>query len=140
MIEITITIDEIIWPEMYCGRFCKECFKDEQRKESDDPVFRSGIVRSYFANGKGRPFSRSSGSHERNAKREYAQRIYQRKMPDCRSGERIEKNPAATDANGNDAGADINVFEEDLADGSDTLLRYLLYGVMQGAAGCKRSA
>ena len=139
MIEITITVDEIIWPEMVCGRFCAGCLKDDQGKESDGPVFGSGAVGADRTNEKGMPLFCASGGNERHPKREYDQRFYQREKPLCRSGKRIKKDPAGFDAYGNDDAADINIFEEDSNGGTERLLRYILYGIMQGAEGSQRA-
>lgn len=139
MIEITITVDEIIWPEMICGRFCAGCLKDDQGKESDGPVFGSGAVGAVRTDEKGRPKFCTSGSNEGSSKREYAQRLYQRKKPFCRSGKRIKKDPAGFDAYGNDDAADINIFEEDSNGGTERLLRYILYGIMQGTGESQRA-
>ena len=139
MIEITITIDEIIWPEAICGRLCKGCFKDDQRKESDSPLFRSGAVESDRTDKKRRQLFCSSRGNEGSAKREHAQRFYQREKPISGAREGIKKDPADLDAHGNDNTAAVSIFEEKSEDGTERFIRYILYEILHGAAGSQKS-
>ena len=132
MMEITITIDDVLWPQCSCGRFCVRCMDDEQGEESDGAYDGRGNDTDYCADGKrncgGRgPEKEKSGCNEGEADVLYIKRLYPGKMSRAGDDKRNAEDPEGSVEDRDNDAADIFVFEEMPADWKDILCRYILY-------------
>ena len=140
MMEITITIDEVEWPQCPCSRFCMRCMENEAGEESDGALHGAGAGKASVAAEKGQSGSFRSGKSRTSGasgdpKREYLKRIYQGEEPFGGRFGRNEKDPYDPDEDGDDIAADCFVFEEDDADWGSELCRFFLYNAAGRAAG-----
>ena len=145
MMEITITIDDVLWPQCSCGRFCVRCMDDEQGEESDGTYDGRGNDAYYRADGKrscGRrgPEKEESGCNEGETEVVYIKRLYPGKMSGAGYDKRNAEDPEGSVANRDNDAADIFVFEEMPADWKDSLCRYILYGAEGRSAVSERHA
>ena len=133
MMKITITIDDMLWPQCSCGRFCVRCMDDEQESDSNGAIYGGGNECSSGADGEGigeawNPRRRSSGSNERPSKRGYGKQPYSQEMPceGCFGG--AAEDPYDPDPDRDGSFADFLVFEEEPEDWASRLCRLILYG------------
>ena len=143
MMKITITIDDMLWPQCNGGRFCVRCMDDEQESESDGAIYGGGNDCSYGADGEriGEAWDLWRGisrSNERPAERGHGKQPYSQEMP-CEGwfGGDAE-NPYDPDPDRDSAFADFLVFEEEPEDWASRLCRLILYGA-EGRTACGKS-